>query len=157
MLVAACSRVEHGDGVDEELLAYPPAIEAFEAHPGEHALARDVQRAPARVDGVGDAVDPSSFVNNPWGAEAKVAVERLVTSGGDALILGTGLTMVDMVLSLDAAGHQGRIVALSRRGQIPRAHAPHDAQAVEIGDVPQGNIRSLTRWLRTRSGGGGWR
>jgi uncharacterized NAD(P)/FAD-binding protein YdhS len=105
---------------------------------------------------VGDGVDPSLFVNNPWGAEAKAAVERLVASGGDALILGTGLTMVDMVLSLDAAGHQGRIVALSRRGQIPRAHAAHDAGAVEIGEVPQGNVRALTRWLRHRSGGG-WR
>jgi uncharacterized NAD(P)/FAD-binding protein YdhS len=105
---------------------------------------------------VGDGVDPSLFVNNPWGAEAKAAVERLVASGGDALILGTGLTMVDMVLSLDAAGHQGRIVALSRRGQIPRAHAAHDAVAVEIGEVPQGNVRALTRWLRHRSGGG-WR
>jgi uncharacterized NAD(P)/FAD-binding protein YdhS len=106
---------------------------------------------------VGDGVDPAFFVNNPWGAEAKAAVSRLVESGGDALILGTGLTMVDMVLSLDAAGHQGRIVALSRRGQIPRAHAPHDLAAVDFHEVPHGNIRTLTRWLRGRSGGAGWR
>jgi uncharacterized NAD(P)/FAD-binding protein YdhS len=105
---------------------------------------------------VGDGVDPDLFINNPWGGEAKAAVERLAASGGEALILGTGLTMVDMVLSLDAAGHGGRIVALSRRGQIPRAHAPHDLAAVEFDEVPQGNIRALTRWLRGRSGGG-WR
>lgn len=105
---------------------------------------------------VGDGVDPALFINNPWGGEAKAAVERLVASGGDALILGTGLTMVDMVLSLHAAGHGGRIVALSRRGQIPRAHAPHDAATVTFDDIPQGNVRVLTRWLRRRSGGG-WR
>jgi uncharacterized NAD(P)/FAD-binding protein YdhS len=106
---------------------------------------------------VGEGADPALFINNPWGGEAKAAVERLVASGGDALILGTGLTMVDMVLSLAAAGHRGRIVALSRRGQVPRAHAPHDAVPVEWDDVPQGNVRTLMRWLRARSGAGSWR
>ena len=73
------------------------------------------------------------------------------------LILGTGLTMVDVVLSLDAAGHRGRIVALSRRGQVPRAHAPHDAAPVELDEVPQGNVLALWRWLRRRGATVGWR
>jgi uncharacterized NAD(P)/FAD-binding protein YdhS len=104
---------------------------------------------------VGDGVDSGLFINNPWGEGARAAVARLVASGGDALILGTGLTMVDMVLSLDAAGHEGRIVALSRRGQVPRAHAPHDAAPVEFDQVPQGNVLALSRWLRAR--GANWR
>jgi uncharacterized NAD(P)/FAD-binding protein YdhS len=105
----------------------------------------------------GDGVDPALFVNNPWGPEARAAIERVAGDGGDVLILGTGLTMVDMVLSLAAAGHQGRIVALSRRGQVPRAHAPHEPAPVAFDDVPQGNVLALWRWLRARGAAVGWR
>ena len=110
--------------------------------------------APMRA---GDRVDPALFVNNPWGNEAQTAIRRVAASGGDALILGTGLTMVDMVLSLAAAGHRGKIVAMSRRGQVPRAHAPHDPAPVEFDEVPQGNVLALWRWLRARGRAVGWR
>jgi uncharacterized NAD(P)/FAD-binding protein YdhS len=104
-----------------------------------------------------DGVDPALFVNNPWGDEARAAIARVAGNGGGVLIVGTGLTMVDMVLSLAAAGHRGRIVALSRRGQMPRAHAAHDLAPVEREEVPQGNVLALWRWLRRRSGAVGWR
>ena len=97
------------------------------------------------------------FIGNPWGAEAQAAVRDLAESGGSALLVGTGLTMVDLVLSLDAAGHSGRIVALSRRGQVPRAHADFDPSAVELDELPGGNLRGLWRWLRRRSAEIGWR
>ena len=97
------------------------------------------------------------FVNNPWVAESATAIARVADSDGDALIVGTGLTMVDMVLSLDAAGHRGRIVALSRRGQIPRAHADFEPAPVELDAVPLGNVAALWRWLRRRAGEVGWR
>jgi uncharacterized NAD(P)/FAD-binding protein YdhS len=96
------------------------------------------------------------FVRNPWGGDAQAAVADLAESGGDALIVGTGLTMVDLVLSLDAAGHRGRIVALSRRGLIPRAHADFDATPVDKNALPNG-LRAMFRWLRRRSAEVGWR
>ena len=97
------------------------------------------------------------FVNNPWNEEAKAAVREAAASGGDVLLVGTGLTMIDAVLSLDAAGHQGRIVALSRRGQIPKAHADFVPAPVEEIEVPNGNVLAMWRWLRRRSGEVGWR
>jgi uncharacterized NAD(P)/FAD-binding protein YdhS len=97
------------------------------------------------------------FIANPWGAEARAAVEQLAQSGGAALLIGTGLTMVDLVLSLDAAGHRGRIVALSRRGQVPRAHADFDPAPVDSTEVPKGKVAALWRWLRKRSAEVGWR
>jgi uncharacterized NAD(P)/FAD-binding protein YdhS len=97
------------------------------------------------------------FIANPWGADSREAVERLAESGGDALIIGTGLTMVDLVLSLDAAGYSGKILAVSRRGLIPRSHADFDPAPVEAGEVPHGNVRTLWRWLRRRAAQVGWR
>jgi uncharacterized NAD(P)/FAD-binding protein YdhS len=97
------------------------------------------------------------LINNPWGEQARAAVAEITESGEAVLLVGTGLTMVDLVLSLDAAGHRGRIVALSRRGLIPRAHADFDPAPVESGDVPKGDVGALTRWLRKRSAQVGWR
>ena len=97
------------------------------------------------------------YVNNPWGEDARAAFRALVESGGSALLVGTGLTMVDLALSLDSAGHRGRVVAVSRRGQIPRAHADFDPAPVALDGVPRVNLRGLWRWLRRRSGEVGWR
>jgi uncharacterized NAD(P)/FAD-binding protein YdhS len=106
---------------------------------------------------VAEGISPERFIGDPWGPEARAAVERLAQSGGDAFILGTGLTMVDLTLSLDAAGHRGRILALSRRGLIPRAHADYAPAPVELENVPQGNVLALWRWLRRRSAEHGFR
>ena len=97
------------------------------------------------------------YVNNPWGSDARAAVRALVEGNGSALLVGTGLTMVDLALSLDAAGHRGRIVALSRRGLVPRAHADFDPAPVDRDQVPSGDLRGLWRWLRRRSAEVGWR
>jgi uncharacterized NAD(P)/FAD-binding protein YdhS len=58
------------------------------------------------------------YFGDPWDANAfaGLAPERPV------LILGTGLTMIDTVVSLLDRGHRGPIYALSRRGHLPRVH-----------------------------------
>src|SRR3569623_952406 len=96
------------------------------------------------------------YLNNPWGEAAQRAIADLARSGGSVLLIGTGLTMIDVALSLDAAGHTGRIVALSRRGQVPRAHAAFEPSAVDADEVPT-RLRPLLRWLRRRSAHFGWR
>lgn len=79
------------------------------------------------------------------------------------LILGTGLTMVDQVLSLLDAGFEGRILAISRRGLLPRAHRPTTPLRIGPQDIPFGAPTSaLCRWLRALAReaerkGGTWR
>ena len=58
-------------------------------------------------------------IGDPW---ATGALDRIGTDD-DVIIVGTGLTMVDMVIWLQARGWRGRAKALSRRGLKPRAHA----------------------------------
>ena len=95
-------------------------------------------------------------IGNPWGADAANAVLDLATNGGDALLVGTGLTMIDLVLSLVAAGFRDKIVAISRRGLVPRAHGDPDIIAVDAEELPKGLV-AMMRWLRARSVSVGWR
>jgi uncharacterized NAD(P)/FAD-binding protein YdhS len=95
---------------------------------------------------------------DPW-APPSTAIDKDAT----VLILGTGLTMVDYVLSLLRDGHRGQIVAMSRRGLLAKAHRRTDPVRIDETDVPFGASTSrLLRWLRARvdayiARGGDWR
>ncbi|MEI9851873.1 MAG: FAD/NAD(P)-binding protein [Sphingomonas sp.] len=73
------------------------------------------------------------------------------------LVVGTGLTMVDVTLLLDASGFAGRIVALSRRGLLPRAHAAAAPDWQRIAERPATVASRLVRSVRERAGRIGWR
>ncbi|RZJ33565.1 MAG: FAD-binding protein, partial [Brevundimonas sp.] len=57
-------------------------------------------------------------IGDPW---APGALDRIEPTD-DVLVVGTGLTMVDVVLWLEARGWRGTARTLSRRGLIPRSH-----------------------------------
>jgi uncharacterized NAD(P)/FAD-binding protein YdhS len=101
----------------------------------------------------------SELYVDPWTASATNAVPK----DARIVILGTGLTMVDHVQSLVLGGHRGPIVALSRRGLLPRPHRPVVPIQIERADIPfGGEIGTLARWFRNMTGtarqrGGDWR
>jgi uncharacterized NAD(P)/FAD-binding protein YdhS len=102
-------------------------------------------------------LSPELFVNDPWSEAGRQAIVKAAASGGDVLLIGTGLTMVDVVLSLDEARLRGRITALSRRGLAPRPHAEHGVAPVELDEIPHGSVRRLWDWLQRRGASVGWR
>ncbi|MDR3535718.1 MAG: FAD/NAD(P)-binding protein [Acetobacteraceae bacterium] len=79
---------------------------------------------------------------DPWSAEAFGALDPATP----VLLIGTGLTMVDAVVSLTDAGHRGPIHALSRRGLVPQAHLDTPAPVVSLQiPLPRDPVALLRR------------
>lgn len=98
-----------------------------------------------------EALPPGSFAAEPWSGD----VAEGLTDQDRLLVVGTGLTMIDIALLLDARGFRGRIIALSRHGLAPRAHAPVEPSLLEERPSPQ--AVALLRHVRARSREVGWR
>jgi len=88
---------------------------------------------------------PQSCSADPWNESLFAGLDR----DGAIVIVGTGLTMVDCVLSLLDNGHRGPIYALSRRGLLPRVHRHTEPVRLDAADVPLGTeLAYLWRWFR---------
>ena len=108
---------------------------------------------PAPLPGVGlERLPPGAYVNDPWAPEALASLDATAS----VLLLGTGLTMVDVAMSLTARGHQGRITAISRRGLLPRAH-DRSAATTEGVEPSSLQLSEAVRWARRRADAVGWR
>jgi uncharacterized NAD(P)/FAD-binding protein YdhS len=140
--------------------------EAVDIGPGEEVRLADGRRiaADAIVLAVGNlpphdppgldaaALSPTRYKGDPWAAD----VAEGLGFDDTVLVIGTGLTMVDVTLMLDARGFAGRIVALSRRGLLPRRHAPA-APWHKIAERPATVASALVHTVRARSAAVGWR
>lgn len=73
------------------------------------------------------------------------------------LLVGTGLTMADAAVSLADAGFKGRIIAISRRGLLPRAHGPSPAAHVPAGEIRYLPLSRRLAIFRARAADVGWR
>lgn len=120
-------------------------------------------RADAAVLAVGNlpphdppGLDPDAlsdrYKGDPWAPD----VPKNLSDTDTVLIIGTGLTMVDVVLLLDAHGFRGRIVALSRRGLLPRPHAT-GSDWDKMTERPASIASQLLRGVRERGETIGWR
>ena len=90
-----------------------------------HADGDDVVHAVVLALGYGPPAQPewasgrtaNSYVADPWAPDA---LGRLAAGSGPVLLLGSGLSAIDVALSLAGSGRE--IVAVSRHGLVPRAH-----------------------------------
>ncbi|MEA2732650.1 MAG: hypothetical protein QOF70_7125 [Acetobacteraceae bacterium] len=100
--------------------------------------------------------DTRFYRPDPWAADAISGLDP----DASVLLIGTGLTTVDAVISLLDQGHKGPIHALSRRGLLPRRHAGVPMPAADHEPFPT-TVNALTRFLRKESAraiaeGSGW-
>jgi uncharacterized NAD(P)/FAD-binding protein YdhS len=98
------------------------------------------------------------YVSNPWkpSALADVADDKNI------LLIGSGLTGVDVAITLRRNGFRGTIHILSRRGQLPQTHQAPAVWPPFWDDRSPRTVRGLLRLLRTQveaadKAGSGWR
>lgn len=82
-----------------------------------------------------------------------------IPADADVCIIGSGLSMVDAVLSLAHGGHRGRIRVLSRHGLMPLAHAESGGTDTAPIDALlalglRGRLRLVRAWTRAASEAG---
>ncbi|MBO0846192.1 MAG: FAD/NAD(P)-binding protein [Nocardioides sp.] len=112
-----------------------------------------------------DLRDSPFFVADPWAPGAIDVVRRDFAGPADALLVGTGLTMVDVVVSLTGVDTRPdrRIHAVSRNGELPREHLaePQLAAIPEVGDwgtsLAEYRERATAHLVRVRAATGDWR
>jgi len=90
-----------------------------------------------------DVADGIRYVADPWRPGA------LESLRGSLLLIGTGLTAIDVVLALDDRGWMTPIHALSRHGLLPRAHRVDTPTVRSATVIPsERSVRGLIGWLR---------
>jgi uncharacterized NAD(P)/FAD-binding protein YdhS len=118
------------------------------------ALGLPMAAAPWEASGAPQATDP-------WSAETW----RHVQPTDRVVIVGTGLTGLDVLSSLEARGHRGPVRFVSRNGRFPLPHAStHGAPAVPVRvdtEVLASGPRHAVRLIRAlvdeqHAAGGSW-
>lgn len=87
----------------------------------------------------------SRFIRNPWSIEAKEALKN----PGDILIIGSGLTCLDLLATAGKLQRAGQIHVLSRHGLFPQVHRPASARErfLDPDNLPT-DILTLFRMIR---------
>lgn len=84
---------------------------------------------PQRLAGVGPRLARHArYIASPW-QEGEL---QRIDPDARLLIVGTGLTMVDVLATLHRREHRGEIVALSRHGLLPLRHTVEAADPIEL-------------------------
>ena len=133
---------------DEKTLTADFVVFAVGNLPGEYPIPRalPVYRNPR-------------YVHIPWRGDALDGIG----ANDEVLLVGQGLTAIDLIVQLDRAGHRGTIHALSRHGHRLKVHQPTPPYRSFLADeAPPTTVRTLLRRVRaearaTTAAGVDWR
>lgn len=93
------------------------------------------------------------YIGDPWAS----SFEEGLAKDAPVLVIGTGLTAVDVILRLVTHGHEGPITALSRRGLRPHRHVDGLPRPKPVLAKPAPELSELVRWAQTEARGQDWR
>ena len=88
--------------------------------------------------------DSGFFIPDPWAMDAFSDIDP----AEPLLLIGSGLTTVDIVLKLVRQGHRGPLLAVSRRGLAPKTHAAGGTWPEFLHDKIPASARTLTKIMR---------
>ncbi len=101
----------------------------------DHVVLATGNQPPAPLAGLPEGFSHPCYVADPWSDwEPRLPAPTL-----DVVLLGTGLTMVDTLLTLLSRDWQGKIIAVSRSGMLPLAHF----RGIEYRDFPPSGADAL--------------
>jgi uncharacterized NAD(P)/FAD-binding protein YdhS len=86
-------------------------------------------------------------IEDPWDVEQKAGIPK----DAPVLLAGTSLTAVDIVTELLQNGHTAQIIAVSRRGLLPRSHGPIAAASEGFVHALPSSLREVVRYVRELS------
>jgi uncharacterized NAD(P)/FAD-binding protein YdhS len=99
---------------------------------------------------IGAHLPPSTqarVIEDPWDVEQKAAIPK----DAPVLLAGTSLTAVDIINELLQRRHTGPIIAVSRRGLLPRPHGPMAAAPEGFVHALPSSLRDVVRFVRALS------
>jgi len=99
------------------------------------------------------ALSADLYCGDPWYDDPVGGL----TDKDRVVLLGTGLTAVDIALRLDAAGFGGEILALSRRGLAPRRHQDGLPPSQGLDNPPLIPLSHVVAETRQKAEQVGWR
>jgi uncharacterized NAD(P)/FAD-binding protein YdhS len=103
---------------------------------------------PADLQIPGKTAACTRFISNPWMPNAlNHATHDQAAHDQSVLLIGSGLTSVDVILELRAKGFAGTIHVLSRRGFLPQRHAAVPLPQLASEEFPR-TVRGLLRLIR---------
>jgi uncharacterized NAD(P)/FAD-binding protein YdhS len=95
-----------------------------------------------KVPGLSDRC--ARYASYPWSPAAL----KDIPQNGSVLLIGSGLTSVDVAIALHSDGFAGHIHMLSRRGLLPQPHGPKHAWPQFWNERSPRTIRGLLRLVR---------
>jgi len=110
---------------------------------GEQRVARAVVLAAGNVATAQSGND--AYRPDPWAPD----VTEGLRDDSPVVIIGTGLTMVDLALQMRHSGFAGPVIAISRRGLLPHRHAISPRWPTPtFSDEQRGSLLSLLRTVQ---------
>lgn len=130
-----------GEAVDIETTANGATIHLTDGNTvsADRVVLATGNETPAALPGTDALADHSAWAGDPWQPWDR----RLPGQDGTIIILGTGLSAVDVIITLRAAGWPGSIHAVSRHGWFPHAHF----RGIEYPEFPPPGVDLATLGL----------